>query len=176
LGANSRRSLEKKKCCYPAKRLLPTLAIAVSVGSLTGNSFQSNASIAGVVVRDIRVAFKEWRVPTPGSHPHDPLATRDGAIWYTGQLANLLGRVDPKTGQFREYRLKTANSGPHGVVSDASGNIWFTASFKGYVGKLDPVTGDIREFPLPDPKARDPHTPVFDQKGTLWFSPSSAEI
>ena len=114
---------------------------------------------------DIRVAFKEWRVPTSGSHPHDPLATRDGAIWYTGQMANLLGRLDPKTGQFREYRLKTANSGPHGLVSDANGAIWFTASFKGYIGKLDPVSGDIREFALPDRKARDPHTPVFDQRG-----------
>lgn len=83
-------------------------------------------------------------------------------------MANLLGRLDPKTGQFREFRLKTTNSGPHGLVSDASGNIWFTASFKGYVGKLDPKNGDIREFPLPDPKVRDPHTPVFHQKGTLW--------
>jgi len=77
------------------RRLLPTLAIAISVVSPTGNSFQSNASIAAVVVRDIRVAFKEWRVPTPGSHPHDPLATSDGAIWYTGQLAS---RTCRKTG------------------------------------------------------------------------------
>ncbi len=139
----------------------------VSVGAPTPPS-EAAASI--VAASDIHVAFKEWRVPTSGSHPHDPLATRDGAIWYTGQMANLLGRLDPKTGQFREYRLKTAMSGPHGLVSDASGNIWFTASFKGYIGKLDPVSGDIQEFPLPDPKARDPHTPVFDQNGVLWFT------
>ena len=47
---------------------------------------------------DIHVAIKEWRTPTPRSHPHDPLVTSDGAIWYTGQMANLLGRLDPKTG------------------------------------------------------------------------------
>ena len=129
-----------------------------------------SAADASIVADDIRVAFKEWRVPTSGSHPHDPLATRDGAIWYTGQMANLLGRLDPKTGQFREYRLKTENSGPHGLVSDANGAIWFTASFKGYIGKLDPVSGDIREFALPDRKARDPHTPAFDQRGALWFT------
>ena len=121
---------------FRKERVLLTLAVAMSVVSPIGNSFQSDASIAGVVVRDIHVAFKEWRVPTPGSHPHDPLATSDGAIWYTGQMANLLGRLDPKTGQFREFRLKTTNSGPHGLVSDPSGNIWFTASFKGYIGKL----------------------------------------
>ena len=27
-----------------------------------------------------------WDVPTLGSRPHDPLATKDGAIWWTGQL------------------------------------------------------------------------------------------
>lgn len=87
------------------------------------------------VASDVHVAFREWRVPTSGSFPHDPFATRDGAIWYTGQKANLLGRLDPKTGQFREYRLKTQLSDPHGLVSDASGNIWFTASFEGYIGR-----------------------------------------
>ena len=31
------------------------------------------------------IAIKEWPVATPGSRPHDPLAARDGSIWYTGQ-------------------------------------------------------------------------------------------
>jgi virginiamycin B lyase len=76
------------------KRVLLTLVVAISVVSLIGYSLQSDASIAGVVVRDIHVAFKEWPVSTPGSHPHDPLATSDGAIWYTGQMAseNMEGR------------------------------------------------------------------------------------
>ncbi|MEK4031668.1 hypothetical protein WOC76_21130 [Methylocystis sp. IM3] len=41
---------------------------------------------------------------------------------------------------------------------------------KASFGKLDPASGDVREFTLPDPAARDPHTPVFDQKGVLWFT------
>ncbi|MGJ0532396.1 hypothetical protein [Methylocystis sp.] len=61
------------------RRVLLALAVAMSVVLLTGNTFQSDASAAAVVVRDIHVAFKEWRVPTPGSHPHDPLATSDGS-------------------------------------------------------------------------------------------------
>src|SRR5688572_17142890 len=39
-----------------------------------------------------KASLKLWQVPTPGSRPHDPLATRDGAIWYTGQMTNKLGR------------------------------------------------------------------------------------
>ena len=71
----------------------------------------SDSATARAAGDDVRVDIKEWRTPTAGAHPHDPLATRDGAIWYTGQMANLLGRLDPKTGQFREYRLKTPELG-----------------------------------------------------------------
>src|SRR4051812_36398892 len=84
-------------------------------------------------------------VPAPGSHPHDPLDTQDGSIWYTGQMANLLGRLNPRMGEFRKYQVKTPGSGQHGLVSDANGNIWFTVNFKGYIGKLDPNTGDFRQ-------------------------------
>jgi virginiamycin B lyase len=117
-----------------------------------------------------KLAVKEWNVPTPNSHPHDPAIAPDGALWYTGQMSNTLGRLDPVTGRIHEFQLKTPNSGPHGLVADREGNIWFTANFKGYIGKLDPRTGAVREYPLPNKSANDPHTPVFDQKGMLWFT------
>jgi virginiamycin B lyase len=40
----------------------------------------------------------------------------------------------------------------------------------GTVGKLNPATGGITVYKMPDPAARDPHTPIFDQKGRLFFS------
>lgn len=118
----------------------------------------------------IKVQIKEWDVPTPNSHPHDPALGLDGSLWYTGQKSNTIGRLDPKTGVIREYKLKTPDSGPHGLVADKDGNIWFTANYKGYIGRLNPGTGAVNEYPLPDPAARDPHTPAFDQKGILWFT------
>jgi virginiamycin B lyase len=118
---------------------------------------------------DTKVAFKEWNLPTLGSRPHDPLATPDGAIWYTGMFANVMGRVDPRSGQIKEYPLKTPQSGPHGLTVDKDGKIWFTANSKGYIGRLDPATGEITEYKLPE-EARDPHTPLFDSNGVLWFS------
>jgi virginiamycin B lyase len=124
----------------------------------------------------VQVAFKEWKVPTPGSRPHDPLAAPDGSIWYTGQMANVLGRLDPATGRFTEYRAPQRDSGPHGLVADGSGDIWFTANFKGYIGKLDPRTGGFTEYHLADPLARDPHTPVFAPDGTLWFTVQGANM
>ena len=123
---------------------------------------------------NVEVSFKEWKLPTPGTRPHDPLAAPDGTIWYSGHMANLLGHIDPKTGEIKEYRTSRPMSGPHGLVMDKQGNIWFTANFKGYIGKFEPATGKFTQYPL-DPKARDPHTPMFDQKGTLWFTVQGAE-
>ena len=69
------------------------------------------------------VTIREWDVPTPKSRPHDPLAASDGTIWYTGQMVNVLGRLDPTTGQIKEFPLKTPGSGPHGLTEDKAGNI-----------------------------------------------------
>ena len=127
-----------------------------------------------ILAGPVKVSFTEWDVPTPGSRPHDPLAAADGSLWYSGQFANVLGRLDPKTGQFREYKAGPAGSGPHGLIEDRAGNVWYTANFKGYIGKLDPRTGQIVQYPMPDPAVRDPHTLLFDNQGIIWFTAQSA--
>ncbi len=122
------------------------------------------------------VTIREWDVPTAKSRPHDPLAASDGTIWYTGQMVNVLGRLDPKTGQIKEFALKTPASGPHGLTEDQAGNIWYTGNSKALIGKLDPKTGQVTEYPMPDPAAKDPHSLAFDQKGTLWFTVQGANM
>ena len=129
---------------------------------------------AVIVPGPVKVSMKAWEAATPGSRPHDPLAAKDGSLWYTGQMVNALGRVDPKTGKVKEYPLKTAHSGPHGLVEDKSGNIWYTGNTGALVGKLNPKTGEVTEYKMPDPDAKDPHTLVFDKKGILWFTVQNA--
>jgi virginiamycin B lyase len=141
-----------------------------SVVEYLAKNFPERAKPAAAIVSgETRVTIREWLVPTPGSRPHDPLATPDGFIWYSGQMADVLGRLDPKTGVFKEYSLPP-NSGPHGLVADGNGDIWYTANFGGYIGKLDPRTGHVTQYPMPDPAAHDPHTPAFDRHGMLWFT------
>jgi len=139
-------------------------------------AFPEKAAPAAVLIPgSVDVAITEWIVPTAGSRPHDPLAAPDGSLWYTGHMANVLGRLDPRTGTFKEYHPTVPGSGPHGLVMDADGNVWFTANFKGYIGKLDPRSGAFTEYKL-DPAARDPHTPLFDRNGTLWFTVQGADM
>lgn len=121
-------------------------------------------------VTTLNVTIKEWAVPSKGGHPHDPAVGSDGALWFTEQMANKLGRLDPKTGEIKEYPLPGQNAGPHGLVADRDGNIWFTANFGGYIGKLDPRTGHVDQFKMTSDKADDPHSLVFDRNGIIWFT------
>jgi len=131
---------------------------------------------AVIVAGPVEATVKVWPVPTPGSRPHDPLATRDGALWWTGQLSNRLGKLDPKTGEMKEFTLKSRHTGPHGLTEDKQGNIWFTGNNTALIGKFDPKTGATTEYPLPDPAAKDPHTLIFDNTGILWFTVQQANM
>jgi virginiamycin B lyase len=135
-----------------------------------GAAFASRSALPAAEVSELKVTIREWDVPTKGAHPHDPAVGPDGALWFTEQMQNKIGSVDPRTGAFKEYKLNIQDSGPHGLVADRQGNIWFTGNFKGYIGKLDPRTGTVTEFKIPDPKGEDPHTAVFDAQGLLWFT------
>ena len=112
---------------------------------------EGNVPKAVIVPGAVKVSFKEWTLPTVGSRPHDPLATHDGYLWYSGQYANVLGRMDTKTGEIKEFRPPTPGSGPHGLVEDKDGNIWFTANSKGYIGKLDPEDRQVHRIQTAGP-------------------------
>ncbi len=135
-----------------------------------GVALASRAAGPATEVSELKVTIREWDVPTKGAHPHDPAVGPGDALWFTEQMANKLGRLDPSTGAFKEFTLKVEDSGPHGLVADRKGDIWFTGNFKGYIGKLDPQTGAVTEYKIPDPKGEDPHTAVFDSQGLLWFT------
>jgi virginiamycin B lyase len=154
---------------------LPAGQVQTVVDYLAKNFPERPAPAAVVLPGNVSVTIAEWTVPTPGTRPHDPLAGPDGTIWYSGHMANLIGRVDPATGRITEYHIPDPGSGPHGLVFGPDGNIYFTANFKAYIGKLDPRTAQFTEYKL-DPSARDPHTPLFDQHGTLWFTVQGADM
>jgi virginiamycin B lyase len=149
----------------PATSSLVGAARAGSTDDITEKATPPRAQ-----VEELRVNIREWAVPTKGAHPHDPAVGAGDALWFTEQMQNKIGRLDPNTGEFKEYPLKVENSGPHGLVSDHDGNIWFTGNFAGYIGKLDARTGAVTEYKMPDTRAEDPHTAVFDDKGILWFT------
>ena len=119
-----------------------------------------------------QVKITEWIAPTLGQRVRDPLQARDGAIWWTGMFASLVGRRDPVTGDLKECKLPEG-SRPHGIAEDPAGNIWFTGNGNGTVGRVDATTGEVKVYKT---EARDPHTPIFMPDGTLFFTAQGARM
>ena len=91
----------------------------------------------------------EYSSPT-AKDPRAPVFGSDGAIWFTAQESNLIGRVDITTGQITEFSVPTQNAHPYGMVSADDGGLWFCELSGQKLGRVDPRTGQISEFALPD--------------------------
>lgn len=120
--------------------------------------------ISKVVNGDYQLQFKYWQVPTLGQRARDPVQGKDGVIWWVGQWGNILGRLDPNTGEMKEYMLPKGTY-PHSVSLDANLTPWFLGNKNGTVGYLDLETESFKVFNMPDERAKDPHTGVFDKQG-----------
>jgi len=48
---------------------------------------------------------KEYVLKTSHTGPHGLTEDQDGNIWFTGNSASLIGKLDPKTGEATEYRM-----------------------------------------------------------------------
>jgi virginiamycin B lyase len=126
---------------------------------------------------ELKWTIREWTVPTKGAHPDGAALSPDGSFWFSEEMSNKLGRLDPKTGKIKEYLIgKRKNGDPRGVAADELGNIWFTADSVGAIGKLVPDTGNIIEYKMPRQHAGEAHTVVFDASGVLWFTVPDRDI
>jgi virginiamycin B lyase len=128
-----------------------------------------NKRVAKPVSGNFQVTFKEYAMPQLGQRTRDPIQAPDGSIWYAGQYGNLIGRLDPKTGQAKEYPLPP-KSMPHTVQLDPKGRPWFSGNKNGIIGWIDPASGKATTFKMPDPEAVDVHTITFDKKGLVYFT------
>ena len=97
-----------------AKAFTPAAAlyIASAVGAL---SMPDSARAQDVSYYDV----------PKGDGPHDVAPAPDGTVWYTGQRAGVLGRLDPKTGHVDRIKLGE-DSAPHGVIVGPDGAPWVT--------------------------------------------------
>ena len=136
---------------------------------LATNFPPNNRRAAKLVPGKFQVTFKDWVMPQLGQRTRDPVLAADGSIWYAGQFGNLIGRLDPRTGQTKEYPLP-ANSMPHTVQLDPKGRPWYSGNKNGSIGWIDPASGKATVYKMPDPEATDVHTITFDKKGMVYFT------
>jgi virginiamycin B lyase len=123
----------------------------------------------------VSVAAQEVRYfdVSKGDGPHDVAAAPDGAIWYTGQLAGVLGRLDPNSGAVERIPIGSG-SAPHGVIIGPDGAAWVTDSGLNAIVRVDPDTKAVKRWPLPGERGNaNLNTAAFDGKGRIWFTGQS---
>ena len=113
---------------------------------------------------------REWQVPYEQSRPRDPFAESADSVWFVGQRAGYLARLDVDSGEFTQVELKDG-SGPHNLIVGSDGIVWYAGNRTRLIGRYDPASGEIEEIMMPDEAARDPHTLVFDDgEENIWFT------
>lgn len=118
------------------------------------------------------VEIREWLVPWDNSRPRDPFVDTSGLVWFVGQKGHYIANLRPETGEFNRYDLQPG-TGPHNLIVAEDGSslsIWYAGNLKSHIGRLDPDRAVISKIMMPDSKARDPHTLVFDSAGDIWFT------
>jgi virginiamycin B lyase len=117
----------------------------------------------------VALDWQAWSGPTLGQRARDPVEAPDGSIWWTGQWADVVTRLDPAGGEMTEFPLPPG-ARAHTVTADAEGRIWYTGNGNGTVGVIEPATGEITEYPMPDSAARDPHSAIVAADGRVFFT------
>lgn len=105
-----------------------------------------------------------------GDGPHDVAPSPDGSVWYTGQRAGVLGRLDPKTGNVERVALGNG-SAPHGVIIGPDGAAWVTDGGLNAILRVDAKSKEVKTWSLPQTRGHaNLNTAAFDGQGRLWFT------
>ena len=103
--------------------------------------------------RATRVVITEYDLPERTRMPHDVIVAADGSVWYDAFGEQILGRLDPRTGQTVEYVMPTLKpDSPKGSLAlrtDPDGNLWLGMSYQAGVVRFDPRTETFQTFPVP---------------------------
>jgi virginiamycin B lyase len=80
--------------------------------------------------------------------PHTAVFDAQGTLWFTVQVGNMVGRLDPKTGKIELKVVPTKEARPYGIQINSKGVPFFCEFGTNKMAKIDPKTMQITEYPL----------------------------
>jgi virginiamycin B lyase len=111
-------------------------------------------------------AITKFPIPTRNSGPIGIVAGPDGALWFTENNANKIGRITT-AGKVSEFRVPPVGGGsfPIGIAAGPDGALWFTEPGEQQIGRIT-IGGTVSEFYVSD----DPGRITSGPDGALWFT------
>jgi virginiamycin B lyase len=115
----------------------------------------------------------EFSIPTPTnplqaqSGPHGIVTGPDGALWFTENGGNKIGRITTD-GSLTEFPIPSANSFPSDIIVGPDGALWFAEMFGEKLGRIT-TGGSFSEFAVPTPNG-EPWGIATGADGAIWFT------
>jgi len=121
--------------------------------------------------------WSSWDTPTwtrtqksPGGY--GATVAGDGRVWFALQSADLMARVDPKTGVVEEFEIPVEGIVyPRRMDTDAEGNVWVALWRAGKLMKIDQHTAEMTVFDPPTPSYNGAYSVSVDRtNGFVWVT------
>lgn len=113
--------------------------------------------------RATQVIYTEYDLPKKTRQPHDVIVDSQGMVWYASFGEQILGKLDPRTGQITEYPIPVLKPGsPTGILAlrfDEDENLWMGMQFQAGIAKFDKKTEKFQTWSLP-PELNGDHVQV----------------
>lgn len=125
------------------------------------------------------VATNEWEpsfvIGGGANYPHTIRVDSKGIVWFTIAGSEVLGRLDPDSGETKLITLPYAVSGgvsggtqPYGIaIHPHDDSVWYGRLFGDMIGRIDNETLEVDQFDSP---VRGPRRMHFDDDGVLWVT------
>ncbi|HSP48603.1 MAG TPA: hypothetical protein VLN61_00170 [Pseudolabrys sp.] len=101
--------------------------------------------------------------------PHTLVFDHDGMLWFTVQQANMVGRIDPETGEVKLVISPTPKSRHYGMAVNSKNVVHFVEFGINKIATINSQTMAIKEYALPDPGAR-PRRIAISPDDMIWYT------
>jgi virginiamycin B lyase len=147
-----------------------TLALAASDPDNDVLTYSATGLPDGLILDPNTGLVTEYPLPdSKARDTHTLLFDHDGILWFTVQQANMVGRLDPKTGEIKLATSPTPKSRPYGMAVNFKNVVHFVEFGANKIATIDSKTMAIKEYVLPDPSAR-PRRIAISPDDMIWYT------
>ena len=114
-------------------------------------------------------AVTEYKIPEPkGEDPHTAVFDSTGILWFTLQVANMVGRLDPHTGKIDLKKVQTPDSHPYGIAINSRDVPVFCEFGTNKMASINPKSMGITDYNLP--QGARPRRMAIDANDAVYFT------
>ena len=132
-----------------------------------GTAVTGSPTSAGSIQR--RARSTQYPMPDPAARdPHTMVFDKDGAMWFTVQGGNFVGRLTPELGEVGLIAVPTPRARPYGIELDSNNTPWVVEFGTNKIASINKEGMTLTEHELPSSDAR-PRRIAITSDDMIWY-------